>query len=196
MTGADAAHAADWRYLLPSLPRGSVLCLGDGADAVVIRAALAADGCDVADRVQGVRTGYDLAAILGSAPRRAALTAAARVRPGGMLYVEVPASRRAASGHLERALRRQGYAELVKYWPRGGFRSADLWLPLGHIASAEYYVTHLLFGSTPARRAVRAALRVAVRLRLFGRLVPAFALVATRTEGGAGARGARGVAAG
>jgi len=175
--------APDWHFLLPTLPHGSVLCLGGAGPRASIGPPLSPK--DGAEGGGDPLAQYDLVALLHPAPRwalnpAAAATLARIVRPGGTLYLEVPRRIGRTPTGMVRTLRRSGFSSLRCYWPRQGFERPDLWLELGHRRVNAYYARQMVHTGSLRRRAVGAFLRVAIAGGVFEALVPGYAVVAVR----------------
>ncbi|HUS13860.1 MAG TPA: hypothetical protein VM536_02475 [Chloroflexia bacterium] len=163
----------DWQFLLDEPPQGAVLRV---------------DGC--APTLPAGRFG--LVAVAGRPagwPPRWHGTGlddlAARVAPGGQLYLEVERPGWQLPPHWVRGrLRRAGLQRVRVYWPRGGLIKPDLWLPLGAPHVERYYLHHLFYATSPARRVVRLALIVVVAAGGLGWTVPSYVMVARRPAQG------------
>ena len=215
-------RAADWRFLLPELPRGHVLCVGGALSTVPLRLAatgrrvsvLAAPsecglllarareaGCtNIATLThppeapdEGSGQLFDLAALLRPAPgaptasqhRLSLARAAAHLRQGGYLYLEVSRPAIAAPPRLtELRLRALGFRHITSYWPKPGFDNCEMLVRLGDARLQDHYLNNMYFATSPAKRILRMALNTLVSAGLFELSLPGYCTLARYSAGG------------
>ena len=181
----------DWRFLLPPPRAGAwshLVILGGSASL-----SDAAVGLGLARRVSrsiSPSAPADALAILEDSDV-AFEDARNGLSPGGVLYWEV---RRTAAAWLRttpraiaRRLRKAGLTPLCLSWPRPGFSTARMYLPIGPRGALRWYVDTLMDSGTPIPRAARMLLRLVLRAapRIAFPFLPRYAVaaVAGRTAG-------------
>jgi len=181
---APTRPSADWSVLMPARPAGSALILGGRGRPLPIELR----GCRLSRAAPKTDELFDLVAVLHPAQSRflsaRGLEMIARaVRPGGSLYLEVDRRAMRPPATTGRRLAKLGFERSQAYWPRRGFGDPQLWLPLDAPAVHRYYLDNFFHASTPQRRLLRGALRVAIGAGCLERLLPRYAIVATRGRG-------------
>jgi hypothetical protein len=180
--GSDL-RAADWRFLLPSLPHGRALCLA--APGSPEPGVLAETCAEVTVRRPGERPPpgrFDLVAVLAG-PVPAARALAEWVAPGGALYLSVRRPPLLAPPTRARArLRRAGFSHIVCYWAKPNPARPELLLPLDDRRLQWYYIDSLYFAISPTRRLLRLGLRGLIAAGLFEWALPHYCVVARRGD--------------
>jgi hypothetical protein len=188
----QASRRLDWRFLLPDPTLGQVAYSGPGRGALLASLRLFSASLAVLDpaAADGAQTQYDL--VVASAPAYPALVrAAAPVRPGGFLYVEIYRPfrllRRRARGAAARApqlrdaadyvavIERQGFGEVAAYWHWPNFETCAEIVPLDDRAAVLLAFARRRSG---AMARVKSAFgRGLVRSGLLAWAVPCFSVV-------------------
>lgn len=180
----QASRRVDWRFLLPDPDLGQVAYLGPAHGSLLeslrqFSAALTlSDGAPAHD---GHPAQFDI--VVAQTPSRERLRqAAALVRPGGFLYVEVR-RRWAWSGwrspaDLVSVLRQCGFADVEAYWHWPNFDTCAEIVPLDNPAAVRHALSRRRSGA--AARVKSAFGRALSRLGLLARLVPCFSIVARK----------------
>ncbi|MEO5953191.1 MAG: hypothetical protein ABIQ44_12060, partial [Chloroflexia bacterium] len=163
-------RSADWRFLLPELPEGNLLCVGGALSSIPLSLARTCrsvtvecsrmqarfllararqDGFFNVSVVPHVESGakYDLVAVLrsplrkGAWHRRKLSVWTEKTRPGGWFYLEVDKPALFAPPTLLRvALRRAGFSEQALYWPKPTFQHCEMLIPLEDRDLQRYYL--------------------------------------------------------
>lgn len=206
-------RSGDWRFLLPELPGGDVLCVGGALSPVPLSLARTATSVSVqcgslqgrflqararqegfpgirAIRAEETVRQYGVVAVLRSplksgAWRNRNLTELVeKVEPGGWLYLEVDSlSISAPPLLLKWMLRRAGLSEVAFYWPKPTFQHCEMLMPMGDRDVQNYYLDYQFFAMSAARRALRSVLKLSTRLGVFDLTVPAYSVLARRAGG-------------
>jgi hypothetical protein len=181
-------HHADWRFLLPgnSTRPYDLLVLFGGQPGLASRLA----DVGVARRVVAPHANApsaDLVAVLRDS-RSSLREAAALLRPGGVLYLEVdrrrPATVGLTPGRARRRLEALGITPLASYAALPTFATRKVFLPLESEAAFRWFARTLYPPTTPGRRMLETALRLAS----MNGTVPAFAVPCFCIVGVAGKR--------
>jgi hypothetical protein len=147
---------ADWRFLLPDLAPGRIVCLAAGP----LRTAVAATFSGVVP-VTDAAVGTCDVVVASDADLLTLQKAAALLRPGGCCYVEyhgVAVSPRRMRTRLAAA----GLEDVRAYWPRPAVDDCQAWIPLEDLAALSAYLRR----EERAARSVRAYVGRRVRRAL------------------------------
>ena len=186
----QASRRLDWRFLLPDPSLQQIAYSGPGRGALLDSLRLFSESLALLEPAAADGAQYDL--VVASAPAYPALTrAAAAVRPGGFLYVEIyrpfrliqPRVRRAAAGAPQlrdatdyvAVIARQGFGEVAAYWHWPNFETCAEIVPLDDRAAILLAFARRRSGA--AARLKSAFGRGLVRSGLLAWAVPCFSVV-------------------
>lgn len=188
----QASRRLDWRFLLPDPSLRQVAYSGPGRGTLLDSLRLFSESLTLLDPAvaDGAQAQYDL--VVASAPAYPALArAAAAVRPGGFLYVEVyrpfrllrRRARGAAAGTPQlrdaadyvAVIERQGFGEVAAYWHWPNFENCAEIVPLDDRAAVLLAFARRRSGA--AARLKSAFGRGLVRSGLLAWAVPCFSIV-------------------
>ncbi len=179
----QASRRLDWRFLLPDPSLREVGYSGPARGTLLESLRLFSESLAILDGSANGAARYDV--VVARAPARAALErAAAAVRPGGFLYVEVERSFRPGK-HRSRGpanyvavIARLGFDEVAAYWHWPSFEACAEIVALD--ARDALLLAFARRRSGAAARLKSAFGRALVRSGLLARVVPCFSVVGRR----------------